>query len=209
VGRPRKLSDEEVVDAALLCFWQQGSRASVEDVVAATGVNRAGLYGRLGGKDGLFEAALQRYSDTFVTEAFGPVEAPGADLSAVDAYFEGLVLWLGEEGGRPGPGCLMTNTMVDAPHRSVEATALAQLHYERMVRGFENALCGETGRRRSSRPIRNLAVMLATFAQGFFAVSRMPDDLDGLRVAHRTVLEAVRAQLDSMAARRSRSDHEY
>jgi hypothetical protein len=112
------------------------------------------------------------------------------------------------KGGRPGLGCFMTNTMVDGSQRSREASDLVLRHCARMVRGFENALLGETNRRTSTPLIRNLAVMLATFAQGFFAVSRMPDkpeqltdltDLADLQVAHRTVISAVRAQLSSTA----------
>lgn len=59
VGRPRTFSEPDVVASASAVFARRGFAAtSVDDLVRATGVGRASLYGAFGSKDGLFQRCL-------------------------------------------------------------------------------------------------------------------------------------------------------
>ena len=59
VGRPRTFSEPDVVARASAVFARRGFAAtSVDDLVRATGVGRASLYGAFGSKDGLFQRCL-------------------------------------------------------------------------------------------------------------------------------------------------------
>ena len=76
MGRPRTFSESDVVASASAVFARRGFAAtSVDDLVRATGVGRASLYGAFGSKDGLFQRCLGG-----ALAALGPGTAPdGAD----------------------------------------------------------------------------------------------------------------------------------
>jgi AcrR family transcriptional regulator len=60
-GRPRSFDPDEVLDKARAVFWNQGYAAtSLDDLAAATGLNRPSLYAAFGDKHGLYMAALRR-----------------------------------------------------------------------------------------------------------------------------------------------------
>ena len=59
MGRRRTFIESEVIGSATAVFAERGfAGASVDDLVRATGVNRASLYGIFGSKDGLFQRCL-------------------------------------------------------------------------------------------------------------------------------------------------------
>ena len=59
MGRPRTFSEPDVVARASAVFARRSFAAtSVDDLVRATGVGRASLYGAFGSKDGLFQRCL-------------------------------------------------------------------------------------------------------------------------------------------------------
>ena len=72
MGRPRTFSESDVVASASAVFARRGFAAtSVDDLVRATGVGRASLYGAFGSKDGLFQRCLSG-----ALAALGPGTAP-------------------------------------------------------------------------------------------------------------------------------------
>ena len=72
MGRPRTFSESDVVASASAVFARRGfAAASVDDLVRATGVGRASLYGAFGSKDGLFQRCLSG-----ALAALGPGSAP-------------------------------------------------------------------------------------------------------------------------------------
>ena len=72
MGRPRAFSESDVVASASAVFARRGFAAtSVDDLVRATGVGRASLYGAFGSKDGLFQRCLSG-----ALAALGPGTAP-------------------------------------------------------------------------------------------------------------------------------------
>ena len=123
-------------------FWTRGYYAtSVDDLVRATGVSRHGLYSEFRDKRGLFVAAVETYVETVVSPAFARVEAEGAKLADIRAYFDTQIS-LAVERGLPGPGCLVANTMTESgPHDEVFG-ALVRRHLDRLNSGFRNALQG-------------------------------------------------------------------
>lgn len=59
MGRPRQFSEPDALAAASAVIAHRGfAGTSVDDLVRATGVNRASLYGTFGSKDGLFRRCL-------------------------------------------------------------------------------------------------------------------------------------------------------
>ena len=61
-GRPRQYDPEQALAKAAEAFWKQGYAAtSLDDLVAATGMNRPSLYAAFGDKRDLYLKTLTRY----------------------------------------------------------------------------------------------------------------------------------------------------
>ena len=80
----------QAISSATAVFAERGfAGASVDDLVRATGVNRASLYGVFGSKDGLFQRCL-----TETLAALSPTAAPGDSTGVAGAGREELDLVL-------------------------------------------------------------------------------------------------------------------
>ena len=90
MGRRRTFIESEAISSATAVFAERGfAGASVDDLVRATGVNRASLYGVFGSKDGLFQRCL-----TETLAALSPAATPGDSADAAGAGHEELDLIL-------------------------------------------------------------------------------------------------------------------
>lgn len=64
MARPQEFDTDAVVDGAMHVFWERGiHRASVDDLLGSIQLSRSSLYNAFGGKQQLFEAAVNRYVD--------------------------------------------------------------------------------------------------------------------------------------------------
>lgn len=189
--RSKSYQPEDLVLRAMEYFWRFGfNAASIDDLVKATHVSRHGIYGDFGGKHDLFLACLAAYQDEVVTPAFGRVEAAEADLQSIADYFE-FQIARAEEGGLPGPGCLVANIMTEvAPHKK-DVMAAAAAHNERLYRGFLNALRNVGGNICTMRELDDLATFLVTSAQGLWSMSRSISDASVLRRYVATLLSLL------------------
>jgi TetR/AcrR family transcriptional regulator, transcriptional repressor for nem operon len=183
---PRSKSYEinQVTERAMLCFWRNGFYAtSIDDLVAATGVSRHGIYGEFVDKRGLFVASLATYVTSIVDPAFCQVETTHANLDEIRAYFE-MQIDLAEQGGLPGPGCLMANTMTEVAPHDEDFMQLVSHHLQRLRRGFAHALANQRAEwklpKRSALTSR-LADHLTISSQGLWSVSRSIRDASILR----------------------------
>ena len=78
MGRPRTFSEPDVVARASAVFARRGFAAtSVDDLVRATGVGRASLYGAFGSKDGLFQRCLSGALAALAPGPSGPSDPAG------------------------------------------------------------------------------------------------------------------------------------
>ncbi|MFC6984254.1 TetR/AcrR family transcriptional regulator [Streptomyces cirratus] len=150
--RPREFEPDAVLDQAMLRFWWQGYRAtSIEDLVKATGVKPGSLYSAFpGGKRTLFLRSLERYSKLVVPQKLGELAAPGASLSELRGYFDGLVSDLLSPEGRQG--CLLVNTAIENAAEDDEAAAVVRGHLARLEQCMTTALrnARDTGEVRAS-----------------------------------------------------------
>jgi AcrR family transcriptional regulator len=131
-GRPRAYDPEVALAKATDIFWAQGfAGASLDDLSAATGMNRPSLYGAFGDKQALFKSALDRYMDSSraaMTEAFrggGPLREILARV-----YHTALGFYLTDDAG--GRGCFLASAglgqaLVDDEVRQTVADGLHEL----------------------------------------------------------------------------------
>ncbi len=105
MARPRNFSREGVLEKALPVFWEHGfADTTLQDLEAATGVNKSGLYSEFRDKEDLFLETLRHYigtsgiKDTLTAEPLG--------WENVESY---LRVALGCREGQKG--CFSTNSM--------------------------------------------------------------------------------------------------
>ncbi|QSA96307.1 TetR/AcrR family transcriptional regulator [Methylococcus sp. EFPC2] len=139
MARPREFSLPETLDKAMRVFWAKGYfGTSIEDLVAATGVSRYGLYGEFGDKKGLFLAALQHYQANVVRPLLDIVERPEASLADLRALFAVLAEFSRQPGGKLG--CLVFNSVNEAGlHDEATAGKILEIR-EHMAKGIHRML---------------------------------------------------------------------
>ena len=124
-GRPRSFDADEVLEKAKAVFWNLGyDAASLDDIAAATGLNRPSLYAAFGDKHALYMAALRRTREGAVSGMRAMLSREGRlrDVLgrllgvAIDAYVSG------EVGQR---GCFIVGTAITQAVDDPEARALA------------------------------------------------------------------------------------
>lgn len=136
MARPRQYDRDAVLDAATRLFWERGYEAtSVDDLVGATGLNRASMYGAFGDKRGLFLAAIGHYVDTVMRDRLGVLDAPGSALAAITRFFEELIAF--SCGRDRHLGCLMTNCAVGLVQRD---SAIAAIWRDAIARAEDSFL---------------------------------------------------------------------
>ena len=110
VARPREFDQEQVLDNAMLAFWRHGYLGTgIQELVTATGINRASLYSTFGNKRQLFLTTLRRYTVICVGEL-------RAALAGGESRLEGIRNMLDHFMGgtlKTARGCMLYNTALE------------------------------------------------------------------------------------------------
>ncbi len=176
-------------------FWHYGyAGSSMDDLVRSTGVSRHGIYKDAGSKRDLYLAGFQTYQDTVIDPSFAAVEAEGANLVDIEAYFEAQIA-LAEAIGLPGPGCHMANAMTETAPHDPDVRQAVSAHNQRLRRGFDNALKPQSSYIRDAER-QAIAEWLVIAAQGYWSLSRIIDDGDILRAHVATLMNLLKAKLN-------------
>jgi AcrR family transcriptional regulator len=109
-GRPRAYDPETAIGQALALFRRGGFAAtSLDDLSAATGMNRPSLYGAFGDKRALYIESYRRYRDDY-TAAMHEIFAADADIRERLRRFYAAALDIYTGDGDPR-GCFATMTV--------------------------------------------------------------------------------------------------
>jgi len=191
MGRPREFRDDDVLDRATDLFWRRGyGTTSVRDLVEATGLSRASLYGAFGGKEGLLTRALDRYRDRFDDAARVLEEAPSV-REGLRRFFD---LWLETACPVAGPrGCFLTQTATESEEhpRFVERMVREQATRteEALIKALRRGK--RTGELSTRLDERATARFLAVFLQGIGTAARAGRTRRELQPAVARALRAV------------------
>lgn len=134
MARPREFDEDEVLDAAVQCFWARGFGAtSVRELAEGMGLTSASLYNAFGDKRALYERALAHYLDHSVRERIARLESTVSPREAIASFFREIILRSACD--RLRRGCLLVNAALEvAPHdaqfRRIVATEL------KLIEGF-------------------------------------------------------------------------
>lgn len=186
--RTKSFDPDQALDSAMRAFWARGYEAtSVDDLVAATGINRASLYGTFGDKHALFLKALERYTGAGLFASLNLDDEDRPVRDALRALFDRLIARCLD--GR-GAGCLITNTVCEFGARDPAVTETARRALARM----ENALDllvrrGQArGELADDEPPRAVARYLLNAMQGMQVLAKVNPDARALgQIADRTL----------------------
>jgi AcrR family transcriptional regulator len=126
-GRPRRYDPQAALEKARDVFWSAGySASSLDDLSAATAMNRPSLYGAFGDKEALYLKTLEGYRDLGIDgmrQALAPARTLRQGLATV--YEMALEIYLGDV----QRGCFLIGTAaVEAvTHNAIAALLLGSL----------------------------------------------------------------------------------
>lgn len=123
-GRPREFDTDRALDAVLETFRARGyGGTSLDDLVAATGLNRPSLYGAFGNKQALFEAGIDHYWGTAGRRYVAALRTTGRLRSDLRAFFRTV---LDEIGNGSAGGCVVACSLPAEAEREPSLQAKMQ-----------------------------------------------------------------------------------
>ncbi len=184
MGRRKTYDRDEIAEKAMRLFWAKGYHAtSTRDLTDAMQINPYSLYAEFGSKEGLYEAALERYEAVVVHKHFGALEADGASLEQIRDVLE----FFGDNGTRAGShmGCLLTNASTEQAPSPAKSELSTARFVDRLTRAFRNALHGmkSEGQLVEDALIDELAAFFPTVLIGIFVLSRAQVKTGAIRSA--------------------------
>lgn len=190
LGRPREFDEKEVLERALETFWSRGyDGTSIQDLVKATGLAKASLYGAFGDKGQIYERVVEHYASRM--ECGSPAPDPSLPLrAALEQLFYG---WISLTCPKAGPrGCFLVLAGTQGSDTPMARDALVA-SLKRTEKMLGDVLRGgqERGELAADRDVSALARMLVVHVQGIATVARAGWGQDRLRASVDEVLDLV------------------
>ncbi|CAN5479048.1 TetR/AcrR family transcriptional regulator [soil metagenome] len=192
-GRPRSYDPAVALDQARAAFWNTGYAAtSLDDLSAATGLNRPSLYGAFGDKKAMYIQALEKSRaeiNAGLAAAMAPEEHLRVALTRVYEASAGIYM-RGDSGPR---GCFIIGTAVteavdDPDIRAVLASALSEIDAAFEAR-ISRAM--EVGNLPGSSDAAGMARVATGVLNGMAVRARAGGDLATLRAMGASVVDLI------------------
>ena len=165
MARPKSYTREEVLRRATDLFTRKGYEgAHLQELVEVTGLNRFSLYKEFGGKEGLFQAALDAYLQQLqALDAHLRRDPPG--LANVRAFYAAIM-----DHDFPH-GCLAVNTIREKHLVPPSVFAIIERFVASGEEGFRRNLAGarEAGELPPDTDVEGLAKLLTALNMGLFS----------------------------------------
>jgi TetR/AcrR family transcriptional repressor of nem operon len=137
MGRPRSFDADQALDRATLVFWARGfEHTSLDDLCAATELNRSSLYAAFGDKRALYLRSLARYEQGSVERIRKAFEGKSAK-AGLRAFLDGLIDAIVAGPGRRG--CFIGNCAAEMARLDRTAAARVKQSLERIEETFRVA----------------------------------------------------------------------
>ena len=132
-GRPKKNNRDEVIEAVMQNYWQDGFHSlSLSEVCRRVSVSKPAMYREFGGEDGLMAAVLSHYHELVVRRILSFIEIEQPFVPAM----EGLIIAMTTPQDHP-PGCLFTEMRILRQYLAEQALARLEAIEEERRLGFE------------------------------------------------------------------------
>lgn len=192
MARPKEFDEQDALLKAMAVFWRQGfDGASMQDLLAATGLSRSSLYETFGDKATLFEAATKLY---FEMHGEPRVRA----LTTASSAREGLLAFFGQQIDactHPAlpPGCLITNTATTLESHDPRIAQLVRDSTDALRKEIRRLLKRgqDAGEVSPDVNLDDAAQMLMGVSMGLNVMARIDNNAKSLRAMARSAVEAV------------------
>lgn len=184
----RQFDEQEVIATALDVFWRKGLHdTSMQELAAATGVQRGSLYNAYGNKEAIFLRAFDQYAEQFL-ETAGKALSQGDPAARLRAFFDAIIANM--TGGSPPRGCLTTRTALDAAISSTAVRRRAQSLLSRLEQLIAEAI-NSTPNKSPAIDADRLARVVVTFTRGLAVMERAGYSRKQLKEAAATFVDAL------------------
>jgi len=172
-GRPRGFDPDDALDRAMAAFWDAGfAGTSLDELGAATGLNRPSLYLAFGDKRALYRAAMRRYSTGTLAALEALLARRPLRAALRDAYARAIAFYL--SGGTAARGCFLIGTALAEAVGDAEVRALVLSDLRDADRLFEArfAAARVEGELPAHAPVAGLAGLAAGVLHSFAVRAR-------------------------------------
>jgi AcrR family transcriptional regulator len=192
-GRPRAYEPETALRQAADAFWRAGyAGTSLDDLSAATGMNRPSLRAAFGDKHEIYVKALRDYWERKFA-LMGEVLAPGRSLAdtLMEAYDAALGIYFSGE-GQPR-GCFVVGTAVTEALEDPEVRQIVSDGFIGLDERFRErmALAREAGELRADADPEALALLASATMHTIAIRARAGRPRDELRELARKAVNAI------------------
>jgi TetR/AcrR family transcriptional regulator, transcriptional repressor for nem operon len=185
----RQFDEQEMIATALDVFWRKGLHdATMQDLAAATGVQRGSLYNAYGDKEAIFQRAFDQYAGQLI-ESCGQALAEGDDIAARLQNFLDLLI-VNMTSGSPPRGCLTTRTALDGAISSAAVRQRVQGVLSRLEQLVRKAISSAPDKRLAANANR-LARVVVTFTRGLAVMERAGYTRKQLKESAATFVDAL------------------
>lgn len=112
MARPREFDELQVIESLMNVFWDKGyEAATMQDLVAASGLLKGSLYGAFGDKQSLYLSALKHYNKTRIQSGIDMLNGEGTARQKITRLFDSVI-----EATKKGffaGGCLLCSASIE------------------------------------------------------------------------------------------------
>lgn len=185
----RQFDEQEMIATALDVFWRKGLHdATMQDLAAATGVQRGSLYNAYGDKEAIFQRAFDQYAGQLI-DSCGQALAEGDNIAARLRNFLDLLI-VNMTSGSPPRGCLTTRTALDGAISSAAIRQRVQGVLSRLEQLVSKAISSVPDKRLAANANR-LARVVVTFTRGLAVMERAGYTRKQLKESAATFVDAL------------------
>lgn len=193
MARKRAFDRDETLDRAMRVFWRDGYAATtIDELVKATGVNRASMYDCFGGKQELFLEAVDRYVHETSARRLGTVDHSQPAPEVLRSMFIAMMTAADETERRLG--CFLTNCAVELASSEPSVRARVEQVFSKMQTLFRETI--ERGQAAGEIPAEcdaeASAAMLLSVLQGLRVLARSGRDPAQLEFIADTAIATLR-----------------
>jgi TetR/AcrR family transcriptional repressor of nem operon len=191
--RPKSFDQDTVLDQAVQLFWERGYEGtSLADLEAHLGLGRQSLYNTFGDKQTLFLKALERYRSHVGERTLAELNAPGAGLDAIRAFFTASVESLTAPGQRRA--CLMANTILERGSQDPDSLMRCNNARNGLERAFRRALvrAKATGELPDGLDVEATATLLVVQTYGLSVLAKSGASVGELHAAVEALFAGLR-----------------
>lgn len=192
MARPREFDSDAVLESAMRVFWAKGYEStSLDDICAATGINRSSLYASFGDKRALLLKTIERYSEGGPTRIAAALARPVPVREAIAGILSDFIDSIVAGPGRTG--CFIGNCAAELAQHDRQAMQIVRRALQNIEAAFETgfARAKSRGELKRTADVTALARFFMASFQGLRLIGKTNPDRKVLQDIAETMLRVL------------------